>query len=265
MEACAAAGIQFMVLDRPNPLGGLRVQGPTLDPRFRSFVGQWEIPLAYGLTPGELARMINGEGWNKARAQLTVIPLQGWKRSMDWKATGLRWTPTSPNVRTVESVSCLPATGLLGDIGGVSIGMGTDTPFQYIGAPWIDRRRFADFFNTLRLPGIRFDPVTYEPTRGAFKGQVVHGVRLRVTDAATAPLIAVNFHALDAVKKTARRDLFKDVTKAGKSFSMFDKLLGGDATRRALQSGASGAEIIQSWRASEAAFKKRRQPYLLYQ
>src|SRR5256885_11222277 len=144
MEACAEAGVEFVVLDRPNPLGGERVEGPMIDERFRSFVGQWDIPYIYGLTCGELARMINGEGWIKKPCNLTVIPMKGWRRSMVWRDTGLPWVPTSPNVPHAESPFYYAATGLFGEIAGGSgatIGTRIKRPFECVIAPWLDAQK----------------------------------------------------------------------------------------------------------------------------
>lgn len=264
MQACATAGIEFMVLDRPNPLGGIRVEGPLVEPAFRSFVGQWNIPLLYGLTPGELARMINGERWITNQCRLTVISMSGWKRSMTWRDTGLPWVPTSPNVRTYATAFGMPATGILGEIGGLNIGLGGDHPFQCYAAPWLDAARTAAHFNSLKLPGLRFQPVSFTPTRGAYAGTTVRGARFEFTDAARAPLVALNYHALEAARKLGGRDLFAEARKAGKSFSMFDKVNGTDDVRLALQAGRSATSIVASWKPGEDAFRKRRQPYLLY-
>jgi uncharacterized protein YbbC (DUF1343 family) len=264
MQACAAAGVEVVVLDRPNPLGGVRVEGPMLDPKFRSFIGQWEIPLIYGLTCGELARMINGEGWITNRCRLTVVPLEGWRRTTSWSQTGLPWVPTSPNVRTLNAAYCLPTTGIAGEVGGVSIGFGTPLPFQVFGASWLDARKTMEYLNGRKLPGLKFEPHDFKPDRGAYAGQTVKGLRIRVTDPVQAPLLAVNFHLLDAVKAVARRDLFAEARKAGKTFAMLDKIAGTDATRKALERGRSATNIVASWKAGEAAFRQRRQKYLLY-
>jgi uncharacterized protein YbbC (DUF1343 family) len=253
-----------MVLDRPNPLGGLRVEGPRLDPAFRSFVGQWDVPLIYGLTPGELARMIHGEGWITHRGRLTVVPLSGWKRSMTWADTGLPWVPTSPNVRSPAAALGMPATGLVGELGGLNIGLGGDHPFRCYAAPWLDGQKLATALNRLRLPGVRFNPFAYQPTRGAFRGKTVHGVWLEFSDPARAPLVALNFYALEAVRNLTGRDLLAEAVKSGKTLSMFDKLMGGDQTRKALLAGRSAADVVASWKADEAAFRQRRQRYLLY-
>ncbi len=264
MEACGEAGVEFMVLDRPNPLGGRRVEGPELDPRFRSFVGRWPVPYVYGLTCGELARMINGEGWITNRCRLTVIPLEGWTRATTWRGTALPWVPTSPNVPRPENALCLVATGLLGEIGGVSIGMGADMPFECIGAPWLNADQFARRLNGLRLRGVNFKPIRYQPARGAFKGQSVEGVRLQFTEPEEAPLVAINFYALQAVKDLTRRNLVAEAVARGASFGMIDKLCGTDAVRRALQGGVEAGRIVSAWRPGEEAFRRKRERYLLY-
>src|SRR5882724_1809360 len=188
MEACAEAGVEFVVLDRPNPLGGERVEGPMVDDRFRSFVGQWNIPYAYGMTCGELARMINGEGWTKKACQLTVVPMSGWRRSMVWRDTGLPWVPTSPHVPHGESPLFQVATGMLGEIGGISTGIGYTLPFQCIAAPGLDPHQMAELLNGYKLPGVRFNPVTYKPYYFTFKDQLIGGVQLYFTEPSRAPL-----------------------------------------------------------------------------
>ncbi len=264
MEACGAAGVEFVVLDRPNPLGGRRVEGPMVTDAYRTFVSRWDIPYVYGLTCGELARMINGERWITNRCRLTVVPMTGWKRTMTWRNTGLPFVPTSPNVRTPEAAFYLVATGILGELGGVSLGLGTDSPFQCIAAPWLNGDALARQLATYPLRGVRFTPVEFTPGRGAYQNQLVRGVRFRLTDPAHAPLVAINFYALDAVKRVGKRDLFAEAVKAGKNFSMFDKVNGTDATRKALQAGQSAAEIVASWKPGEEAFRRRREKYLLY-
>jgi uncharacterized protein YbbC (DUF1343 family) len=264
MEACGEAGIEFIVLDRPNPLGGDRVEGPLVEEKFRSFVSKWDVPYVYGLTCGEVARMINGEGWIKSPCKLTVVPMKGWKRSMVWRDTGLPWVPTSPHVPHGESPIFYVATGILGEIGGVNTGVGYTLPFQTIAAPGIDPPRLADLLNGYKLPGVRFNPVTYKPYYFTFKDELLGGVQIYFTEPSRAPLTAINFYALEALKNLAGRDLFAEAVKANQSFAMFDKVNGTDATRKALQAGTSAAEIVVSWKAGEEAFRKQRRKYLLY-
>ena len=264
MEACGERGIEFMVLDRPNPLGGLRVEGPGLDPRFKSFVGQWPIPYVYGMTPGELARMINGEGWTRERCKLQVIPLRGWKRGMTWNDTGLKWIPSSPNVPRGDTPLYLVSTGILGEIGGLNLGTGSPLAFRVIGAAWLDAERFANQMNAYRLPGVKFDPVSLDFNRNGRDGKELRGVRLRFTEPATAPIAPIAFYALDAVRRTSGRDLFRQAQARGRSWEMFDKVTGSDRIRKALQAGESPRRIVASWKAGEDAFRQKRRPYLLY-
>lgn len=265
MEACAENGVEFVVLDRPNPLGGERIEGRLVEKeQYRSFVSKWDVPYVYGLTCGELARMINGEGWIKKKCQLTVIPLQGWKRSMVWRDTGLPWVPTSPHVPNDESALFQVATGMIGEIGGASTGIGYPLPFQCVAAPGVDKHKFAEVLNAYHLPGVKFVPVSYKPYYFSFSNQPIAGVQIYFTDPRRAPLTAINFYAMEALKQVAGRDLFDEAVKANKKFDMFDKVNGTDATRQALQAGRSAAEIVGSWQETEQRFRERRRPYLLY-
>jgi uncharacterized protein YbbC (DUF1343 family) len=265
MEACAEAGVEFIVLDRPNPLGGERVEGPMIaDEKLRSFVSQWDVPYVYGLTCGELARMINERGWIKRRCRLTVIPMQGWRRAMLWRDTGLPWVPASPHIPHGESPLYQVATGMIGEIGGVSIGVGYTLPFQTVAAPGVDPHALAAKLNGYGLPGVFFRPLTYKPYYGAFKDEVIGGVQVHFTDAGRAPLTAINYYALEAVKQVAGRDVFAEAVKAKKKFDMFDKVNGTEATRLALQAGRPAQEIVAGWKVGEQAFRAARKPFLLY-
>ncbi len=265
MEACGEAGIEFIVLDRPNPLGGVRVEGPLVErEKFRSFVSQWDVPYVYGLTCGELARMINGRGWIKKSCKLTVVPMRGWRRDMVWADTGLPWVPASPHIPHGDSPLFQVATGMLGEIGGVSIGVGYTLPFQTIAAPKVDPHALAANLNARLLPGVVFRPLTYKPYYAVFKDEIVGGVQLHFTDPAAAPLTAINYHALEALKQVAGRDVFAEAVKAKKTFDMFDKVNGTDATRLAMQAGKSAVEIVVGWHAAEEKFRAERKKYLLY-
>jgi uncharacterized protein YbbC (DUF1343 family) len=264
MDAAGQAGIEFIVLDRPNPLGGLRVEGPMVQAGFRSFVSRWDVPYVYGLTCGELALMINGEGWITNRCKLTVIAMKNWKRSMVWRDTGLPWVPTSPHIPHGESPLFQVATGMLGEIGGVSTGIGYTLPFQCVAAPGLDPHHTAELLNSYGLPGVKFQPISYKPYYFTFTNEMTGGVEIFFGDPGHAPLTAINFYVLEALKKLACRDLFAEAVKAHKSFSMFDKVNGTDATRKALQEGRPAAEIVASWKPGEEAFRKIRKKYLLY-
>jgi uncharacterized protein YbbC (DUF1343 family) len=227
-------------------------------------VSQWNVPYVYGLTCGELARMINDRGWIKRACRLTVVPLRGWKRPMVWRDTGLPWVPASPHIPHGESPLFQVATGMLGEIGGVSIGVGYTLPFQTVAAPGVDPHALAGRLNGYNLPGVVFRPVTYKPYYAAFKDEIIGGVQLHFTDPARAPLTAINYFALEAMQRVAGRDVFAEAVKANKKFDMFDKVNGTDATRRALQAGKPAAEIVAAWKAGEDKFRRERAKYLLY-
>ena len=259
MEACGAANVEFMVLDRPNPLGGLRAEGPMLDHNFRSFVGQWSVPYIYGLTCGELARMINGEGWITNRCRLAVIPMTGWQRSMVWNRTGLKWVPTSPNVPNGETPMYLASTGILGELGGLNLGGGTPYRFQCFSAPWLNAATTSKTLNSYQLRGVAFRPMSYQKTSGEW----VQGVKIDITNTSQSPLMCLNLHIWDAIKRTSGRDLFREAQKSGHSFNMFDKVIGTDQVRRSMERGQSSSFIVASWKNGETQFRARRQKYLI--
>ncbi len=262
MEACAEAGVEFVVLDRPNPLGGERVEGPMVEDRFRSFVGQWKIPYVYGLTCGELARMINGEGWTKRSCRLTVVPMNGWRRAMVWRDTGLRWTPTSPNVPRGDSPLYYAATGLFGELAGGSganIGARLKRPFECVIAPWLDAKKTSAAMNRYGMRGVSFPTFSVR-----YEGERLQGVLLKMDDPAHAPLVAINFYLLNGIKEASGRDLFGEAVQRRRDFQMFDKVCGTDEIRRQLTGGRSAVQIVESWKSGEEEFRQGRQKYLLY-
>ncbi len=264
MEACGEAGVEFVVLDRPNPLGGLRVEGALVAEKQRSFVSQWDVPYVYGMTCGELARMINDRGWIKKACKLTVVPMKGWTRSMVWADTGLPWVPASPHVPRGDSPLFQVATGMIGELGNVNVGVGYTLPFECVGMPKVASQKLAAKLNSYGLRGVSFRPLTYKPYYSTYKDEVVGGVQLYFTDAANAPLTAINYYVLEALKEAAGRDVFAEAVKANKKFDMFDKVNGTDATRLMLQDGKSAAEIVAGWKAGEEKFRAERAKYLLY-
>ena len=263
MDACGAAGIEFIVLDRPNPVGGERVEGPMVSPKFRSFVSRWDIPYVYGLTCGELALMINGEHWITNQCKLTIVRMNGWKRSMTWRDTGLPWVPTSPHIPHDDSSLFQIATGIMGELSNVSIGVGYTLPFECVAALDVDPHKLSETLNAYKLPGIRFQPITYKPYYFHFKDQQLGGAQIFITDPARAPLTAINFYAMEALKKVAELDLLSETGRSNR-FGMFDKINGTDSIRKALQSGTPAAEIAASWKPGEDSFRKQRKKYLLY-
>ncbi len=189
MEAAAEAGIELVVLDRPNPNTGIRIEGPVLDPRFSSFVGIAPIAAVHGMTVGELARMFNGEAMLESEEKVTldVIPVRGWRREMWWEDTGLPWRPTSPNIRTVAASIAYPALGLFEGIN-VSEGRGTRDIFLIAGAPWIRADRFTTDLEKLALPGVKFLPGSFTPQsireapNPIYPDELCHGFRLQLTE-----------------------------------------------------------------------------------
>lgn len=264
MAQCGKADVDFMVLDRPNPLGGLRIEGPLYDSQFRSLVAYWPIPYVYGMTSGELARMINGERMNKHPCRLFIVPMSGWRREMVWKDTGLKWLPTSPNIPHGHSPMYQVATGMLGEIGGVEIGIHTNRPFEYVAADWLKPNETADYLNDLRLIGIEFRSTQIASQRPATKGQILPALEIIFHHPARASLSILNFHLLAALKEVSKKDLFEAAHKRGKDWKMFDKVNGTDATRKALQLDKAVERIAEEWQAGIEEFEENRKPYLIY-
>ena len=183
---------------------------------------------------------------------------------MVWQDTGLPWVPTSPHVPHGESSLFQVATGILGELESVSTGIGYTLPFECVAAPGLDPHKLAEALNGYHLPGVEFRPITYKPYYFTFSNQVVGGVQIYFTEPDRAPLTAINFYALEALRKVGDRDLFAEAVKAKRGFGMFDKVNGTDATRKALQAGTPALEIVASWKAGEEAFQKARKKYLLY-
>ena len=260
MEACGENNVEFIVLDRPNPLGGERIEGPLLNPQYKSLVSQWNIPYVYGMTCGELARMINREGWIKKPCKLTIVRMQGWQRDMAWKDTQIPWVPTSPKIPYAHSPLHYVSTGLLGSMGsGINLGLDLEMPFECVLMQKINPTNFIAQMNRYKLPGIRFTPHQAE-----IKGQKYYGIRVIFTDPIRAPLTALNFYFHEAIKKVANRDLYAESVQAKKSFNLFDKVCGTSDIRRSLAAGVSAVNLARSWKADEDKFREKRQKYLLY-
>lgn len=265
MEAAGEAGIKFYVLDRPNPLNGNRVEGMMVDPKFRSFTCQWDIPYVYGMTPGELAYMIqSSKGWIKKKPALTIVPMVGWYRSMYWEDTGLIWVPTSPHIPTSETSLDYVATGFLGEAGGINHGIGYTLPFKLVGHPSFNSFKLADEFNGLQIPGVLFRPVTYKPFYGVFKDKIVNGVQIFYVDRDRANLCNLAVEILYHMIHEPGTKMFQPDSSGDAGPEAFDKIAGSDSLRLALQSGKTPEQIIVSWQAGLAAFREARRPYLLY-
>lgn len=261
MEATGEAGIPLIVLDRPNPIGGVVREGPVLDPDYASFVGRWPIPVRHGLTTGELASLWNDEG--NLGVELTVVPCIGWYRNMWWDETGLVWVPPSPAMPSLLTATLYPGTCLLEGTN-LSEGRGTALPFQLAGAVWVDAHRLANALNSLGLPGVRFRPVHFTPTSSKWAGQLCQGVQIHVTDRDALRPLSVGLHLLRTV-----RDLWPESfawrpnTTPGRP-PFFDLLIGNGWVRPALDQGVPVEEIVSRWRADLEEFEMRCKPHLLY-
>ncbi len=256
MDQAAKDNIEVIVLDRPDPLGGVRIEGPRLDPSFKpSFVGLYDIPLVYGLTPGELALWINAR-YLARPCRLTVIAMRGWARPMVWEDTGLRWVATSPNIPTIGAARGYTATGLLGEIG-IESGIGGPAPFQAIaGRGWPDSD-LARQLNALQIPGVHASPCHYNA------GSDYDGVFLQIDPRNSGNLTAINFQAIEILKKEIDNFSIFGHTIADQR-DMFDKVSGTTRIRRQLAAGRPVMDIVHSWDSGIARWAQERQPYLLY-
>nr|WP_191562725.1 DUF1343 domain-containing protein [Metabacillus idriensis] len=255
MEAAKENNIPFIVLDRPNPQGGLSVDGPVLEPEFSSFVGLYPIPLKHGMTVGELASFFNKEF--EIGADLTVVKMNGWKRSMNFDETGLPFVLASPNMPTVSTTFVYPATGLIEGTN-VSEGRGTTKPFELIGAPYINSTDLAEKLNSLSLPGIKFRAASFTPTFSKHAGKLSHGVEIYVTDREEFEAVPTGLHIIKTI-----HDMYPDDFQflAANNFSL---LIGNDWVRTMILEGASVADIMNKYQDEQDEFKMVRKEYLIY-
>ncbi|MCX7985150.1 MAG: DUF1343 domain-containing protein [Bacteroidetes bacterium] len=265
MEAAAERSIPFIVLDRPNPLTGIRVEGPLLTPMFKSFIGAYPIPYVYGMTVGELALMINGEGWlgNGVKCSLTVVQMEGWKRTMWWEDTGLPWVPTSPHIPHSFTPLYYVMTGLLGELGTANQGVGYTLPFELVGAPWINGTVLANYLNSMQIEGVRFRPISYIPFYMDTTGIRYRGVQIHVVEKEKLSLTRVQLAILKALLILFPSYNIFERAKPEKLLA-FDKAVGNDFVRQALQSGVPVDDILHHIELQIRNFQKIRQKYLLY-
>ncbi len=256
MEACGEHGKEFMVLDRPNPLGGVRVQGPPIESRWLSFVGQLPVPYIHGMTAGELARMANSEGWLKSRCRLAVIPMRGWQRGMAWEHTRLPWVATSPNIPNPRSPFYYAATGIFGSLTGGDIGIGTSGPFEYAGARGVNAREFTTRMNALNFPGVSFTPYRSSVRPG------YEGSKIRISPDSSADLVALDVAIIHELNERMSRDLFSTTSRSKKD--LFYKVYGSQSLERDLKGGKHPGQIIASWEPHNQRFAQQRARYLLY-
>lgn len=267
MEACAELGKEFMVLDRPNPVGGNKVEGNITEPDCVSFVSQFPIPYLYGLTPGELANYLNEEGLLKdaQKVKLTVVPMQGWTRDMTFRETGMPWVLPSPHIPNPEAAVYYPVSGILGELGYVSIGVGYTEPFKLFCASWVDAEELSRRMNTLNLPGMMFRPIHIKPFYSVGAGENIQGVEVYVTDPAKAPLSLTQFYVMEQMAQmNPDKATFLEGNADPKRFNMFDKVSGSKQIRQRFAVNHRVADIIDYWNKDAEAFKNKSSKYYLY-
>jgi uncharacterized protein YbbC (DUF1343 family) len=255
MQAAAAKKIPFVVLDRPNPIGGEIVEGALLDPKFKSFVGMYPIPARHGMTVGELAKLFNekyGIG-----ADLTVIKAANWRRSQWLNETGLPWVNPSPNLRSLAALTSYPGSVYFEGTT-LTEGRGTDRPFEQIGASWLNAPEVAKVMNAKGLPGVRFEAITMAvaPTAAKFKGETIPGIRFAITDQEAYRPVRTSLVLIDEIRRQHPRDFAWRPT--------IDRLTGSDKVRLAIEGGTLPA-LLDEWDREAAEFRESRKPYLLYQ
>jgi len=258
MEAAAEAGKRFVVLDRPNPINGVQVEGKVLEPSCASFVGLYPVPVRYGMTVGEFAKMVNGEGWlaNHVKADLTVVPLTGWQRRMWFDQTGLRFIKPSPNMTDLETATLYPGLCLLEGTE-VSEGRGTPKPFRQFGAPWIDPNALIPRLNNLKLPGLRFQPTSFVPASSKYRDHLCRGVEILITDRIRLEPFRTGVLIVNEIYR-----MYPD--KVEWHIAHFDRLCGTSAIREAITAGKSLDPLQAAWPAECKAFDPTRRKYLLY-
>ncbi len=270
MEACGELGIEVMVLDRPNPLGGRKIEGCYVEPGFHSFVSQYKIPYVYGLTVGELAELINEEGLNRgqkgnqapAKCKLWVVPMEGWTRDMLYEDTGLPWILPSPNIPFEDTPMYYVSSGICGELSGfMNIGIGYTLPFQIFGATWLDPEKLKTRLESYNLPGVSFRTIWFKPFSGSAKGQLVGGVQYFFTDYEKARLTEVQFHVIQAVAELyPDKKAFEVISGKG----LIDKVCGTDYVSLQLSKTYKAADILEYWRKDEESFRALSQKYYIY-
>lgn len=256
MEACAEHNIEFIVLDRPNPIDGNILEGPILEyPEYSTFVGLYPIPVRHGMTAGELAQLYNDK-FLKKKVSLTVIPMRGWERGMWYDETSLPWIMPSPNMPSLQTATVYPGQVFLEGTN-VSEGRGTTRPFEFFGAPWIESRDLVDKLNALHLPGVTFREASFIPTFSKYQGESCRGAQIHVLDRNTFRPFESTLHIITTIKT-----LYPDKFKFHPEY--FDNIMGNSKVREALERGDRVEEIMASYQAELDRFSEFRKPYLLY-
>ena len=265
MEAAAENGKELVVLDRPNPVGGLKIEGNIAEDDCISFVSQFKIPYLYALTCGELALMLNGEKMLKDGVQcnLHVVKMKGWKRKMNYEDTGLQWIPSSPHVPHPHSAFFYPVSGILGEFGFMNIGVGYTIPFQMFAAPWIKANEFADALNALNIPGVEFRPMFLKPFYSVGKGELLQGVQVHLMDYEKAPLSDIQFLVMqEAARLYPDQKVFEKADK--KRYRMFDLVTGSKQIRERFSKSHKWEDIRDYWYKDVESFRKLSKKYYLY-
>lgn len=259
MEAASEQGVEVMVLDRPNPLGGMRVEGPRLEKRFKSFVGMYDIPYVYGMTVGELARWVNREYLSKP-CNLVVVPMKDWKRSMVWEDTKLSWVPTSPNIPKAVATRGYVATGLVGEAG-IANGANDRYPFEVIATDKLNAEAFTNQMNSMGWKGVRFEP--YIAPHPKNPKRILSGARLRIDPKAPANLTSISIYAMQLIRRMMPHKNYFEISRNGQ-ISLFDKINGTDDVRLALIGGKKIGPLVNSWNSGVESWLKQRESYLIY-
>ncbi|UOR14000.1 DUF1343 domain-containing protein [Halobacillus amylolyticus] len=260
MEAAQENDIPFIVLDRPNPLGGEKVEGPVLDPKYKSFIGNYPIPLRHGMTVGELAKLFNKEF--DIGADLTVVEMNKWKRSMYFDETPLQFVAPSPNMPTFDTALVYPGAALIEGTN-VSEGRGTTKPFELIGAPFINSTELAATLNEKGLPGVTFRAASFTPQFSKHRGTLSHGIEIHVTDKDAYDPIVTGLHIVKSIHDLYPND-FEFRAENSEGISFFDNLIGNGWVREAIENGQSVEKIQERWQEGLGEFKEVREEYLLY-
>ncbi len=265
MEAATENKIKFIVLDRPNPLGGNRIEGSSVEEGFDSFVSKYKIPYIYGLTGGELALFIKDEIYKSTGkvCQLEIIKMEGWNRDMIWKDTDLQWIPTSPHIPNWETAFFYPATGMIGELNKFSNGVGYTIPFQTIAADFIDADLLAESLNNKKIPGVIFKSISYKPYYAFSKGNTVNGVQIYFENLETVILTEIQFHVLETIHEMYPEKLIFEDAESNR-ISMFDKVIGTDKIRLEFQKNYKVKDILEYWRKDVEEFREQSKKYYLY-
>ncbi len=265
MQACAEQGKQFMVLDRPNPLGGNKIEGNLVEDSCVSFVSRFPIPYIYGLTPGELAMYLNDEGLigDNLKVDLTVIPVEGWTRDMTFRQTGMPWILPSPHIPNPEAAIMYPVSGILGEISYMNIGVGYTEPFKLFCASWVNAEDLAARMNALNLPGMMFRPIHIKPFYSFGKGENLQGIEVYVTDLEKAPLSLTQFYVMQELADMYPDHKAFEVADKGR-FNMFDKVCGSKEIRRRFSKAYRVDDIRDYWNKDADSFRAASSKYHLY-